>query len=309
MSEDHRPHLSQLRQLDLNLFVVLDAIYSEGSLTAAGRRLGLTQPAMSHALRRLRLMLGDELFGRQGTRMTPSPFTRDIIPEVRRALLIFEGKLQVQRRFDPSTATQTFRLGLSERTETIVIPPLVGQLAREAPGVSVVSVNVRADEIEARLASGDIDIAVWHPAPIASSIRRRMLAPDEFVVLVRADHPACADPPLTLEKYLALDHVSVSRGGVAMEDHELSRQSLRRTIVADCRAFGSALAAALHSDAAITLSRAYAEQVNRNGEFVAFGFPLETPPLAITLYWHGSNQENPANSWLRQTISLLMLPE
>ncbi len=307
-SPEKTPSLKRLRRQDLNLFVVLDAIYREQSLTAAGERLGLTQPAMSHALRRLREMMGDDLFGRQGASMTPTPFARNIISDVRRALLILEGRLHEQRRFDPVNANQIFRLGLSERTEIILLPNLIDWLGREAPGVSVVSTDTRPDGIESGLANGHVDLVLEASVPVSAAIRRRMLAQDELVVAVRRGHSVLSGRSLSLEQYLALNHVLVAGNrGAGVEDHELSRRGLRRTVVVQCQSHKSALEIILHSDILLTLSRLEAETITAADELEFHPFPLDAPMPPLTLYWHASMQDDPANSWLRQAIDLLML--
>jgi len=122
-----------LSQVDLNLFVVLEAIYREGNLTRAGLQLNLTQPAISHALKRLRDLLQDPLFVRQGPRMVPTPFTRNMIEQVRQALQILEVNLSESRNFVPENTRRNFHLSLWEYAEALILPHLLRRLARAAP--------------------------------------------------------------------------------------------------------------------------------------------------------------------------------
>ena len=121
-----------LSQIDLNLFVVLDEIYREGNITRASRQLSLTQPAISHALKRLRQLLNDPLFVRKGSNMVPTPFTRTIIGQVRQALQILEVNLYENRQFDPVHTRRIFYLGLRDSSESIVLPSLVRRSAEPA---------------------------------------------------------------------------------------------------------------------------------------------------------------------------------
>ena len=140
-----------LSQVDLNLFVVLEAVYREGNLTRAAHQLNLTQPAISHSLRRLRELFHDPLFIRQGAKMVPTPFTRTIIGQVRQALQIFEVNLYEHRQFDPVHTRRNFYLGLRDSSEAIVLPSLAKRLQEAAPGISVAS--VRAARAASRFAS------------------------------------------------------------------------------------------------------------------------------------------------------------
>jgi len=132
-----------LSQVDLNLFVVLEAIYREGNLTRAGRQLKLTQPAMSHALKRLRELLKDPLFIREGPNMVPTPFSRNMINEVRQALQILEVNLYENRNFDPAHTRRNFQIGFWELMESSILPPLAKILTRAAPEISVTTLRVK----------------------------------------------------------------------------------------------------------------------------------------------------------------------
>lgn len=147
-------------RIDLNLFVVFDAIYSEGGVTGAARRLNLTQPAVSHALARLRHAFGDPLFARQGRALVPTPLARRAIGDVRAAIRGLSATLSGATGFQPETTQQTFTIGMRDITEIFLMPELVARLARTAPhvGISVVRVGRRA--LEGELAAGTVDVAV-----------------------------------------------------------------------------------------------------------------------------------------------------
>jgi len=132
-----------LSQVDLNLFVVLEAIYREGNITRAGQQLNLTQPAISHALKRLRDLLQDPLFVRQGPHMVPTPFTRNMIEEVRQALHILEVNLSASRNFVPQHTRRNFHLSLWEYAEALIFPLLLRRLTHAAPGMSITTSQVK----------------------------------------------------------------------------------------------------------------------------------------------------------------------
>jgi DNA-binding transcriptional LysR family regulator len=147
-----------IRNIDLNLFVLFDAIYSEGNLTRAGEKLNLTQPAVSHALGRLRSLFRDPLFARRGNQMVPTALSRSLIGQVRTALQTFEVSLNENRLFNPAEARRTFNIGLSDVLEVTVLPPLMECLQKLARQIEIVSVRVRRREIEPELTPGILDL-------------------------------------------------------------------------------------------------------------------------------------------------------
>ena len=143
-----------LSRIDLNLFVVFDAIYSEGGITRASKRLSLTQPAISHALGRLREMFDDPLFLRQGKAMIPTPLARVIIDPVRQSLQGFESTLQRVDRFDPATARRHFTVGMRDLRELTVLPNLLRAVTRAAPFIDISVVRAERRQLEARARGG-----------------------------------------------------------------------------------------------------------------------------------------------------------
>src|SRR5476651_1403531 len=126
-----------ISRVDLNLFIVFEAIYAEGSITRASLKMNLTQPAISHALNRLRLLFEDPLFERQGHVMVPTPLARSIIDPVRSSLRGFEVTLNGAERFEPASSERTFSLGVRDVLEASVLPPLMAALSRKAPSVNL----------------------------------------------------------------------------------------------------------------------------------------------------------------------------
>ncbi len=218
-----------LSQVDLNLFVVLEAVYRESNLTRAGQQLNLTQPAISHALKRLRDLLQDPLFVRQGPHMVPTPFTRNIIEQVRQALHILEVNLSASRNFVPEHTRRNFHLALWEYAEALILPDLLRRLTYAAPGMSVTTSRVKRRDLETELASGSVDLAIDIPLTMSDRIRHKWLLNEPFVVVARPGHPAMTDK-LDLDTYLSQRHIQVSsrRHGPSLIDIELSRRGLRR---------------------------------------------------------------------------------
>ena len=293
-----------LSQVDLNLFVVLEAIYREGNLTRAGRQLKLTQPAMSHALKRLRELLKDPLFIREGANMVPTPFSRNMINEVRQALQILEVNLYEDRNFDPAHTRRNFQIGFWELMESTILPSLVKVMAKAAPEISITTLRVKRREIEKELASGTLDLALDIPITMSDSIRQKPLFSDRVVVMARAGHPAIARE-LDLDTYLRQDHILVSsrRLGPSLVDAELNRKGRKRRIVVRCQHYFAACRVVSETDMLLTIPEHYAQMLNAGFNNRLYPFPLKSlQQLEIHMYWHESAENDPPNRWLREQI-------
>jgi DNA-binding transcriptional LysR family regulator len=300
-----------ISRTDLNLFVVLEAIYSQGNITRASQVLNLSQPALSHALARLRLMLNDPLFVRQGALMAPTPFTRSIIVQVRQGLQLFEASLQTEQSFNPAQTQRSFHLGLRDVFEATILPPLLQRIAEQAPGISIASVRVDRRDIETELNSGSLDMVLEVPMPLAGNIRQQRVSRDRLVVLSRQGHkgmPKKKSARIDLDQYLAQRHVLVSsrRQGMGLEDFELNREGLRRQIALRCQHYFAACRVVSETDLLLTMPEQYAKIANAQFVNRIDPFPLATQPIDAHLYWHASTENDTANAWLRQQLLALM---
>lgn len=292
-----------LNRIDLNLFVVLDTIYTEGGITKASRKLNLTQPAISHALGRLRDMFGDPLFERDGRAMVPTPLARSLIEPVRRSLRGLEITLNEVARFDPATTERRFTLSVRDVLEATLLPVLMRRITDSAPLIDVATVRVDRRELEAELASGTIDAAIDMLLPLSDNIRRVRIAADPLVVIARADHPAIGDG-IDIETYLKQDHILVSsrRSGLGLEDVELSRLGVQRRVRLRCQHYFAACRVVSLTDLVLTMPESYARIANRQYNNQILPFPLPVPMLDAYLYWHANVEQEPANRWLREQL-------
>jgi DNA-binding transcriptional LysR family regulator len=298
-----------LSQVDLNLFVVLEAIYREGNVTRAGHQLNLTQPAISHALKRLRDLLQDPLFVRQGAHMVPTAFTRNMIGQVRQALQILEVNLVQARTFVPENTRRNFHLSLWEYMETLILPSLLERLTHAAPGMSITTSRVKRRDLETELANGSVDLAIEIPMTTSDRIRQKWLWKSPYVVIAREGHPAIEDK-LDLETYLEQRHIKVSsrRLGADLIDVELSRRGLRRHVfLRSPQAFAACMVAS-KTDMLLTLPERYAQLLKPSLRNRVYLFPLPAPHLEAHLYWHESVENDPANRWLREEILKILAP-
>ncbi len=294
-----------LNRIDLNLFVVFEAIYTEGGITSASRKLHLTQPAISHALGRLREMFGDPLFEREGRAMVPTPLARGLIEPVRRSLRGLEITLNEVSRFDPATTVRSFTLSVRDVLESTLLPTLMQRVSIQAPQIDIAAVRGDRRQLEAELAMGTLDAAIDVLLPVSSAIHHTRVALDPMVVVARKGHPALRKR-LDLETYLQQDHILVSsrRTGPGLEDVELSRLGRQRRIRLRCQHYFSACRVASQTDLMLTMPQGYAQVTNRQFENVILPVPLELPTLDAYLYWHANVESEPANRWLREQLLL-----
>ncbi|PRC95026.1 LysR family transcriptional regulator [Solimicrobium silvestre] len=292
-----------ISRIDLNLFVVFEAIYSEGSITRAAKTMNLSQPALSHALGRLRELLNDPLFQRLGSNMVPTPLAHSLIGQIRTALQTLDVSVNNSRRFDPLLSSRQFTLGFRDVLESTALPKLINALQTSAPQVELASVKVERSELESELMAGSLDLAVDVLLPFPAPIRRRLISRDSMVVVARNNHPGIKKK-LTLANYLKQNHVLVSsrRTGPGLEDLELSRQGHQRHIGLRCQHYFAASLVVSESDLLLTMPGKYAQLANKHLDNQIWPLPLKMPPFDVYLYWHENAENDPANCWLRELV-------
>ncbi len=287
-------------QIDLNLLVVFEAIYAEGGVTQAGRRLNLTQPAISHALGRLRHAVNDPLFVRQGQSIVPTPVARQMIGPVRQSLQGLKATLTQVSGFDPATARTRFTIGMRDVLESVVLPALMRSITRQAPLVDIAVVKSSRRGLEMELAAGTVDVAVDVLLPLPDAVHRARIPAQPLAVLARKGHPKLRGK-LDLKTYLAQEHIVVSsrRRGQPVEDHELSRQGRHRQVRLRCQHYFAAARVVGETDLLCTMTEPLARILVRLAPVQVLPFPLRMPTFDTFLYWHRHAEEDPANRWLR----------
>lgn len=290
-----------LNKVDLNLFVVFDAIYTEANLTRAGQIIGITQPAVSNALARLRESFNDPLFVRTAQGMVPTPMAQNIINPVRSALALLRVSVQESRTFDPLQANKTFRISMTDLTEAVVLPPLFQRLRKQAPSVVVESLLSHRRETTSDLAAGRLDFAIDAPLNTDPQVRHVKLMEDRYVCAMRPAHPLAGQPSISLDEYLGLTHIHIStrRNGLGQVDLALGKMGLQRKITLRSQHYLMASNVLQHTDMVMTVPERFARRHALH--FVAL--PLnELPNVETHLYWHESTEQDPANRWMRELL-------
>ncbi|HTV23767.1 MAG TPA: LysR family transcriptional regulator [Polyangiaceae bacterium] len=294
--------MRNIAALDLNLLVVLEALLAERSVTRAARRIGLSQPAVSNALGRLRLLLDDPLLVRTSRGMEPTPRALDLAAPIAQALDTIRRALSVGDAFDPQRSPFTFRIQSADNLELSLLPRLIEQLQRSAPQVDLV-VSRGGERADEELRSGRIDLYLGSWQSVPSGFKQHLLRQETFACIARRGHPKIKSK-LSLETYLRVGHVLVSadaRPGGASDtqwsDHAMGRHVVLRT--------PSSLIAPLVvacTDLVATLPRGVASAFAEFLPLNVFKPPLDTPAFPIHMIWHPRTHEQAPHRWLREQI-------
>jgi DNA-binding transcriptional LysR family regulator len=292
-----------IASVDLNLLVVFDALFAEGHATRAAERIGLTQPAVSHALNRLRALFGDPLFVRSPRGMTSTPLAQDIAPSVRSILEQVEGVLLGGRAFDPAQSKRQFVLGLSDYAAFVLLPRLTARLDREAPGVSLVVRNTSRSVGLPMLEDGTVELIAGNFPEPPSHMREELLYEEDFVCAGRGDHPNL-DATLALDRYLSLRHLQVSMKGSpsGYVDAVLADKGLKRNVAVTVGHFLMAPMLVDASDLVATEPRRLFSPLAGRLPLRLFPPPLSIPPFRVVQTWHRRHEADPGHQWLRRVL-------
>lgn len=297
-----------MMDLDLNLLRVFDAIATEGSVTVAGERIGLSQPAMSNALARLRTLFGDPLFVRTPRGMRPTPFAQQLAQPVREALRLVQATLQQQAGFEPRSSARSFRLYMSDIGEMVFLPGLLERVKVEAPGVKIEVAQLPIKEIHAALEGGELDLAVGNLPGLRIGIRRERLFREHYVCMLRSDHPGIG-AKISRKQFCEAAHLLVSSAGTGHQviEETFAKTGLNARIAARVPHFLVVPMILARTDLVVTLPSRVADVFARLGDFKVLALPLEMPSFEVRLHWHERFHQDPANHWLREVMTKLYL--
>ncbi len=299
------------RTLDLNLLRVLDAVMAEGSLTRAATALAMTQPAVSHALRRLRESLGEELFVRTAHGMRPTPRAEALWPQVRQALTGLRQAL-APGDFDPARDAVQFRLAMADATAAMLAPGLVQGIEHEQAQVNLRVMPLTTRDPRRLLDGGEADLAVgFFPEAITaivaqgqeSLLRHTRLYETRYVCVMRRDHPL-AGAPLTLDAYCDAQHLLVSFSGRphGYTDQALAALGRQRRIMLTVNQFFTAGRVVTRSDLLTVLPESFVQATGYADQLVIRELPLALAAVSVEMIWHLRHDAAPEHHWLRKLV-------
>jgi DNA-binding transcriptional LysR family regulator len=293
-----------LAGIDLNLLVVFDALMTERQVTRAGERLGLSQPATSNALTRLRNLTKDELFVRSGGKLHPTPVAVALYQQIQPALNQIQTALSPALPFDPMTSDRVFSIGMSDYVEFVLLPGLLEKLETTAPHVKI---QVRSGNREQQLAlldSGEIDLICGLFANKIAWHEKQLLFQEQFVCVCRRDHPSIGNT-ISLEEYAHAAHllVSVQEDRVGRVDFLLAQQNLTRNIALSTPHFLVAPSILARTNLIATLVERVAKEFALTLNLKILPCPLPLKGFSVFMRWHQSMRDFATHAWLRRIIT------
>lgn len=293
--------MRDIRSLDLNLLKALDALLDERSVTRAAERLGLTQPAVSGMLTRLRESFDDPLFVRTQRGIVPTLRATELAGSLKQILGEVEALLQPVD-FDPATAEFTMSIAATDYALQAVVVPFLAQLRQRAPGVRVAVRPVEDDRVQTQFERGDLDMALMTPEAAQPDLRSRRLFDERYVCALRADHPDARHAKLSLDRFCALDHALVSYFGQqfwGVTDDALAKAGRQRRVVLSVTSF-LVLAEVLRTTDLIAV--APRRLVERTEGLALFEPPVDVPGFTKLAVWHERTHRDVGHRWARALL-------
>lgn len=294
-----------ISRLDLNLLVVFHHLLLLKRVSAVAQTLGMSQPAVSSALGRLRASLGDELFLRTQGGMAPTPYALQLAEPVAVALDGLQQAFNVRAAFDPASSSRSFTVAMTDVGEMYFLPVLVDELSSIAPGVTLQVVSVTHPSLKEDMSTGRIDLAMGLLPQLQAGFYQQVLFHQKYICLMRKAHPLASRSSLSLSAFTEAEHVRIVAAGTGhgRVDVALEKKKLRRNFrltVPHYVALGDVLK---HSNLIATVPERFADRILKPFDLVKRELPIAVDPSAIHQFWHGRLHRDPGHQWLRQYLS------
>jgi DNA-binding transcriptional LysR family regulator len=289
--------------MDLNLLVVFNQLRVERRVSKVADNLGISQPAVSNSLAKLRKLFGDELFLRTPKGMEPTPFADQLAESVSYALAMIHSGVNQRTSFDPATERRSFTVGMTDIGEIVFLPTLIARVRREAPGIALSTVRNAAVNLRDELESGKVDMAIGLLPQLKAGFFQRRLFMQRYVCLMRHGH-RLAKKRITLAEYAGAEHLVVDAAGTGhgKVDAMLRRSGIERTVRLTVPHYVSVGHILQSSDLVTTVPATLADRLLEPFGLVKVAHPAKLPEVAINAFWHAKYHRSPANRWLRSIV-------
>ena len=301
-------------KLDLNLLVVFDSIFNEGSITKASEKFNLSQSAVSNALNRLRYTMKDDLFFRSGEKMQPTPAALEFVGPIKKALDLIDETL-TKDSFDPKNSERTFIFSFPDVAATIILPILVKTLQREAPNVKIINIAVEPGILE-RLRNHDIDfilaadphLAQEYQSPVGQRFDEYFdsieVYNDTYRCVARKGNPFIKNKKISLENYLGADHIYISIDGKSGSpvDLTLSKLGKKRNKIISVNYYQAAREIVKNTDCLVSLSSNVSNLINDKNEFDVVSLPFKSEEFSVKLIWNKRSTNDAGSTWMRNLL-------
>ncbi|MDP3512958.1 MAG: LysR family transcriptional regulator [Sulfuritalea sp.] len=286
---------------DLNLLVVFDAVLAERSISRAADRLGLSQPAVSNALARMRKATGDRLFVRLANAMVPTPYAQGIAEPIRQALASIRVSLAASQEFDPATSQRDFSIFLTDLGEAYFLPRLLERLNRIAPGVRLRTLPMPPESAEDALRNGEVDLAIGKLPDLGAGFYVQRLFRDRYVCVVRRNHPLIGGR-ITAKQFAAASHAIVTPGGWGhgIIERALIEHGLEQRIVLRMQNFLVLASIVATTDMVAIVPHSVGSQLSQHNDVRLLSLPIAIPAFDIKQCWQERFHDDRGNRWLRQ---------
>ena len=291
----------KISAFDLNLFVIMNSIYTEGSLTKAAEVVGITQPAVSNALSRLREKFDDDLFVRTGSGMVPTQKTENIIKDIQNALQLMQKSVNEPDEFDPATSQKTFRISLGDINEGRILAILISKIEKLAPNIRLECYYTARGQVPHALATNELSFAVDPFIPNSKDTNSTKVFSDKFVIAHRANHPVSKITEITLDEALKLKYINISnrKRGASVVEMEMQKMQLQPEIALRAQHYLVTPEIVRSSDLCLLCSETFAKKHGLS----YLNLPFDVPPLEQYLIWHKSDDNDGSHIWMRTLIA------
>ena len=293
----------ELHQLDLNLLVVFNQLLIERGVSKVADTLGISQPAVSNSLAKLRKIFGDDLFLRTPKGMEPTPFADQLAESVSYALAMIHSGVNQRTTFEPATAKRAFTIGMTDIGEIYFLPALIERLRREAPGVTLSTMRNAAINLRDELESGKVDLALGLLPQLKAGFFQRRLFTQSYVCLMRQGH-RLDKRRMSLAEFSSAEHLVVISAGTGhgKVDELLLRSGVERTVRLTVPHYVSVGHILRGSDLIATVPKRLADRLVEPFGLAEVPHPAKLPDVAINVFWHAKYHRSPANRWLRGVV-------
>lgn len=293
----------ELSDIDLNQLVLFQHLMVERRVSKVADKLGLTQPAVSNTLAKLRRQFGDELFVRTPAGMMPTPFAEQLAEPIGYALGMIHSGLNQHSRFEPTSVKRSMTIGMTDIGEIVFLPALVERLRRDAPGISLATVRITATTLRDDMEAGKVDLAIGPLPQLKAGFFQRRLFRQRYVCLFRKGH-ALDRKRVSLADFKAAEHlIIVSAGtGHGKVDDLIRRAGVERTVRLTIPHFVSVGPLLRRTDMVATVTERLAESLAEPFDLTFRPHPIDLPEVAINVFWHAKVHRSPAHQWLRGVV-------
>jgi DNA-binding transcriptional LysR family regulator len=292
-----------MMRYDLNLLPIFVALMEERSVTRASERLGMTQPALSNALARLRVMLKDQLFVRERYGIQPTPIALELAPSIAEALARLDDAVLGQQEFDPATAERLLTIAPNGYVEFVLVPAIVSRLQQVAPGIKLSLTPYGNELVETGVISGTTALVLGRIVDPPDNLVVQHLMDEGLACVVRADHPEI-DSSISRDQYERLKHVNVMPPGRMRAGlfQALAQQKLRREVAISVTNFFAVAEMVAVTDHVATLPKLICRRLAHDPRLKVLPVPVDLGTFPVEMAWHVRYRQDPAHRWLRSLI-------